>query len=61
MHISADGTPDVVDAPAPRKNAKGERWMPIDQTKASSERIRPFSLAPIQLADMVKTYQHDYK
>src|ERR1700730_16455937 len=39
MHICAEGTPEVVDAPAPRNMAKGDdRRTPIDLIKASSDR-----------------------
>lgn len=41
MHRSADGMPEDIDAPAPRKKRCGvDLLMPIDRTRASSGRTR---------------------
>lgn len=56
MHLLADGIPDDIDAPAPRKSACGDcRLIPIERTNASNsrensailretDRLRKFSL-----------------
>ena len=47
-HISAEGTPELTDAPAPTKTQTGEdRLTPIDLTRASIGRIKSSSRSSI--------------
>src|SRR5215216_1376789 len=51
MHFSADGTPELTDAPAPRNSACGVKCLiPIDRMNASRERVKsssfPYAASP---------------
>src|SRR5690348_14295293 len=60
MHICAEGTPEVVDAPAPTKMANGaERRTPIDLTKASRERTMSSEACPSSAFVSIRTLRGD--